>query len=226
MNFDNLMPVLEFICIAISASISIGLAFNKWVFTRFGNRVFAWQLGFLVGAVVIGVAIRYRQWRRVCGFARRGSEKVNMVERIEKLEEDVRSSVTIVRVLSRQLEKLGVRFRVTRKALKDPIAEAAALAQKNSETTRALAAQEDILEKELSEIQKVLLAMQEQQQKQLELILAIGKTGKLWDTKRGPPQEQVQAAPEARKPTEERPHKIVNAHIQALDLQKEANDRA
>lgn len=36
----------------------------------------------------------------------------------------------------------------------------AALAQKNSEATRALAAQEDTLEKELCEIQKVLLAMQ------------------------------------------------------------------
>lgn len=36
----------------------------------------------------------------------------------------------------------------------------AALAQKNSEATRALAVQEDILEKELGEIQKVLLAMQ------------------------------------------------------------------
>lgn len=36
----------------------------------------------------------------------------------------------------------------------------AALAQKNSEATRALAEQEDILEKELGEIQKVLLAMQ------------------------------------------------------------------
>ncbi|KAG6664011.1 hypothetical protein CIPAW_02G062100 [Carya illinoinensis] len=46
-----------------------------------------------------------------------------------------------------------------------------------------LAVQEEILEKELGEIQKVLLAMQEQQQKQLELILAIGKTGKLWENK-------------------------------------------
>lgn len=36
----------------------------------------------------------------------------------------------------------------------------AALAQKNSEATRALAVQGDILEKELGEIQKVLLAMQ------------------------------------------------------------------
>lgn len=36
----------------------------------------------------------------------------------------------------------------------------AALARKNSEATRALAMQEDILEKELGEIQKALLAMQ------------------------------------------------------------------
>lgn len=36
----------------------------------------------------------------------------------------------------------------------------AALAQRNSEDTRTLAVQEDILEKELLEMQKVLLAMQ------------------------------------------------------------------
>lgn len=113
----------------------------------------------------------------------KGGMDVNLFERIEKLEEDLRSSATIIRVLSRQLEKLGIRFRVTRKALKEPIAETAALAQKNSEATRALAVQEDILEKELGETQKVLLAMQEQQQKQLELILAIAKNGKLLDNK-------------------------------------------
>lgn len=36
----------------------------------------------------------------------------------------------------------------------------ASLAQKNSEAARALALQSDILEKELGEVQKVLLAMQ------------------------------------------------------------------
>ncbi|XP_031389084.1 uncharacterized protein LOC116201808 isoform X2 [Punica granatum] len=71
---------------------------------------------------------------------------LNLVERVEKLEEDLRSSTTIIQGLSRQLEKLGIRFRLTRKALKEPIAE-------------------------------------EQQQKQLELILAIGKTSKLWDSR-------------------------------------------
>ena len=39
-------------------------------------------------------------------------------------------------------------------------AKTAVLAQKNSEATRVLAAQQEILEKELGEIQKVLLAMQ------------------------------------------------------------------
>lgn len=43
---------------------------------------------------------------------------------------------------------------------KDFILQTAALAKKNSEVTRALAIQEDALEKELVEIQKVLLAMQ------------------------------------------------------------------
>jgi len=33
-------------------------------------------------------------------------------------------------------------------------------------------------------------SLQEQQQKQLELILAIGKSGKLWDNRREPVQEQ------------------------------------
>ncbi|KAK9062237.1 hypothetical protein SSX86_019423 [Deinandra increscens subsp. villosa] len=126
----------------------------------------------------------WRQWRRVClGFSKPGSSGVNLVERIEKVEEDLRTSATIIRVLSRQLEKLGIRFRVTRKSMKDPITQTAELAKRNSEATRALAMQEDNLEKELAEIQQVLLAMQDQQQKQLELILAIAKSGKLLDNK-------------------------------------------
>jgi hypothetical protein len=63
-------------------------------------------------------------WRVSRETGREGSrESLNLVGRIEKLEEDLRSSATIIRVLSRQLEKLGIRFRVTRKALKEPIAE-------------------------------------------------------------------------------------------------------
>ncbi|CAL5368548.1 unnamed protein product [Camellia sinensis] len=273
-NFDAFLSVVEFLCLASSVVISIGFALNsaisssqKPIIAWLGNRVFVWQSVLLVAALVIGSLIRRRQWRRLCAdVSRSGVPGINLIERIEKLEEDLRSSTTIIRVLSRQLEKLGIRFRVTRKNLKEPLAEAAALAQKNSEATRALAVQEDNLEKELSEIQKVLLAMQktggiicdnrnmlstayqastsvsfigfvdglvdvsqkhthfqpkEQQQKQLELILAIGKTGKVWDTKRRPSQDQE--AIEKSKGTKQ----MATPKIQALTVKKESeNDRA
>ncbi|XP_042490072.1 uncharacterized protein LOC122070038 [Macadamia integrifolia] len=192
LNLDAFLCVAEVFCLVPSAALSIGVAVN-WAFSSsqksfpllLANRVLVWQLVLLVGAVAIGALIRSRQWKRICRDSfKSGTSSFSLIDRIEKLEEDIRSSATIIRVLSRQLEKLGIRFRVTRKTLKDPITEMAALTQKNSEATRALAAQEDILEKELGEIQKVLLAMQEQQQKQLELILAIGKAGKLKESKR------------------------------------------
>ncbi|PSS30141.1 Myb-like protein [Actinidia chinensis var. chinensis] len=196
--FDAFLSVVEFLSLASSAVISIGFAVNPAIWSSqnpviawLGNRVFVWQSVLLVGAVAVGALIRRRQWRSMRVSAPNSEDSgVNLIERIERLEEDVRSSVTVTRVLSRKLEKLGVRFRVTKKTLKDPFEETAALTQKNSEDTRALAMREDILEKELSEIQKVLFAMQEQQQKQLELILAIGKTGKLWDHNLGPSQDQ------------------------------------
>ncbi|TXG57455.1 hypothetical protein EZV62_018768 [Acer yangbiense] len=59
----------------------------------------------------------------------------------------------------------------------------------NSEATRTLAILEEVLENELGEIQNVLLAMQEQQHKQLDLNLAIRKTGKLLESRREPSQE-------------------------------------
>ncbi|KAL5556066.1 hypothetical protein UlMin_038302 [Ulmus minor] len=197
LNFDYVLSVVESLCIVSSAILSIGFVVNcvvssstKTVLTVIGSRLFGCGVVALVAGVGIGAWIRKRQWGRISRGSARGRLEVNLLERIEKLEEDLRSYATMIRVMSRQLEKLGIRFRVTRKAIKQPIAETAALAQKNSEATRALAIQEDILEKELGEIQKVLLAMQEQQQKQLELILAIGKTSKLWDTKQERNQEQ------------------------------------
>ncbi|KAM1161234.1 hypothetical protein ACFX2B_000356 [Malus domestica] len=179
------------------------MSLNKTSFVAMGNWGLAsWALA-LVMVVGIGAWIQRLQWRWMCRESVKGGMEVNLFERIEKLEEDLRSSATIMCVLSRQLEKLGIRFRVTRKALKEPIAEiilqvdylvhhltillflrTTVLAQKNYEATRALAAQEDILEKELGEIQKVLLAMQdEQQQKQLELILAIATSGKVRESR-------------------------------------------
>ncbi|KAL7090033.1 hypothetical protein ACP275_12G014500 [Erythranthe tilingii] len=188
-SLDAFLSVVEFLSLASSAAVSVYVALSGGVLKRgvlvLGSRILVWQCVVLVSGVLVGAAIRRRQWRRICGAAAPSGVN-NLSARVEKVEEDLRSSATIIRVLSRQLDKLGSRFRVTRKALKEPVSETAALAQKNSEATRALAAQEDILENELGEIQNVLLAMQEQQQKQLELIIALGKAGKLWETKSVP----------------------------------------
>lgn len=103
---------------------SVVFAARRAAFGAAGDRVLGWLVVALVGGVASGAWVRRRQWRRV--FEQPGTvggANVNLVERIEKLEEDLRSSATMIRVLSRQLEKLGIRFRVTRKALKEPIAE-------------------------------------------------------------------------------------------------------
>lgn len=130
-NIDAFLSIAEFFCLASSAVLSIGFVINstfstsqKPVLEWFGNRVTVWQSLLLVVGIVIGATIRRRQWRRIClGFSKPGSSGVNLVERIEKVEEDLRNSATIIRVLSRQLEKLGIRFRVTRKSMKEPIAQ-------------------------------------------------------------------------------------------------------
>ncbi|KAK7318633.1 hypothetical protein RJT34_03336 [Clitoria ternatea] len=186
--FDSLLTLLEFSsllsALLVSAAVALVAASRRELLPAILTRAAPWGVALLVVGVLVGAWIRRRQWRRVCRETVRGDGlEVNLLERIEKLEEDLKSSATVARVLSRQLEKLGVRFRVTRKSLKEPLTETAALAQKNSEAARALAVQSDILEKELGEIQQVLLAMQEQQRKQLDLILAIGKAGKLWESK-------------------------------------------
>lgn len=232
LNLDSLLSIIEFCCLLSSAVVGICYVLNSWFLGSMkwlGNRVLSVQCVVLVSGVIIGSMIRRRQWKRICmsNFSRFGSggglKGVNLLERIEKVEEDLRSSATIIRVLSRQLEKLGIRFRVTRKTLKDPISETATLAQKNSEATRALALQGERLEKELGEIQKVLLAMQDQQHKQLELILAIGKTGKLFENKRGPTQDPNQKTNDASNTAVDGfPQSGVN-QIQALKGQRETN---
>ncbi|KAL5753403.1 hypothetical protein ACOSP7_023584 [Xanthoceras sorbifolium] len=198
-NLDSLLSVSELVCLLSSTVIATGFVVNNLILGSkdtflglIGKKVLVCGVVGLVCGVWIGSVIRRRQWWQICRENARGQRggSVNLVERIEKLEEDLRNYATIIRVLSRQLEKLGIRFRVTRKALKEPISQAATLAQKNSEATRTLAMQEEVLEKELGEIQKVLLLMQEQQQKQLELILAVGKTGKLLESRREQSQEQ------------------------------------
>ncbi|KAL1190993.1 hypothetical protein V5N11_032166 [Cardamine amara subsp. amara] len=197
-DLGSFVSFAEALCILSSAVISVVLAVNYVVVGEIGKKVLS--LGFvgLVGSVATGSWLRRWQWMRICKGTRQG-EGTNLVRRLEKLEEDLKSSTTIVRVLSRHLEKLGIRFRVTRKSLKEPISETAALAQKNSEATRVLAAQQEILEKELGEIQKVLLAMQDQQRKQLELILTIAKSSKLFgssSSKQAPNEQKANNAEE------------------------------
>ncbi|XP_022132907.1 uncharacterized protein LOC111005633 isoform X2 [Momordica charantia] len=166
-NLDSFLSAAELFCLVSSLLASVGVALNsvkarsKSLFLAvFGDGIFVGAFLFLVAGVAIGAWIRRRQWNRIYRGTAKAALEIDLVERTNKLEEDLKSSATLIRVLSRQLEKLGIRFRVTRKALKKPIEETAVLAQKTSEATRALAVRGDILEKELAEIQKVLLAMQ------------------------------------------------------------------
>lgn len=129
-NLDSLLSLAELLCLLSSAILSVCFAVNsviagskKEFLVAMGNKVVLWGVLMLVGGVVIGAWIRRRQWRRICRETHKEGLEVNLLERVEKLEEDLKSSVAVVRVLSRQLEKLGIRFRVTRKGLKEPITE-------------------------------------------------------------------------------------------------------
>lgn len=128
-NLDAVLAVFELVFLISSTVIAIGFVVNysisgsKLMVGLTGKRVLASGVVGLVCGVWIGVVLRRRQWWSI-GRERAeavGSGSVNLEERIERLEEDLRSYATIISVLSRQLEKLGIRFRVTRKALKEPI---------------------------------------------------------------------------------------------------------
>lgn len=133
-NLDAMLSVAEVLCIAApSVVFLIGCVFN-WAFlgsqksfqVSLANSVFVWQFVLSVGAVGIGALIRRRQWRRIYMDSSSNSgddTRFNLVERVEKLEEDIQSSQTTIRALLRQLEKLGIRFRVTRRNLREPFVE-------------------------------------------------------------------------------------------------------
>lgn len=127
LNLDALLPVAEILCIVPPVICSIGClvgliipGLSKLFQVSLGSRFFVFQCVLLAGAVVIGALIRERRWKRIC---RDDGLGVDVVARVEKVEEDLRSSARMIQVLSRQLEKLSIRFRVTRKALKEPISE-------------------------------------------------------------------------------------------------------
>lgn len=192
-DVDRVLVVGEGVCIVAFTAACLASVINRrsqesrlvasstpesLVDTRFHSFPL-WQTLPLLGALLINAILRARQWQgkgRVWNVSEKyvGADLI-LEERMRKLEEEVASAVTIIRVLSKQLEKLGVRFRVTRQTLRDPIQETALLAEKTSQAVNILAAREDDLEKGLEELQQVLLGMQENQVKQLELISALGK---------------------------------------------------
>lgn len=92
------------------------------------------QYVLLVGAVAVGVLVRRKQWERLClvgaGGGASATGGVDLVGRVEKVEESVRDVLAAVVALSRTVEKLGVRFRVLRRTLRDPISEVRKLSMK------------------------------------------------------------------------------------------------
>lgn len=129
LSSDELLSVAEVLCMLPPAIYSIGCLVASMLpgaakpfQVSSGNKFFVCQYFLLVGAVVIGILVRWRQWQRMYRV-NENRVTLDLVQRVEKVEQDLRSSVTIVRMLSRQLEKLGIRFRVTRKASKQPINE-------------------------------------------------------------------------------------------------------
>jgi len=81
------------------------------------------QYVLLVGAVAIGSLIRRRQSGRLRPAAGAAGVGGGLTGRVEKVEETVRGMVAAIAVLSRTVEKLGLRFRVLRRTLRDPITE-------------------------------------------------------------------------------------------------------
>lgn len=118
---------MELSCLISSAIVSLVLAGNgskNWLLNVSGNRIsVVWGVLTLVTGVVVGALIRARQWRRIS----KENMKGGLVERIEKLEKELRSHVRVIRILSRHAEKLGKRIRGSCYALKDRITQVTVL---------------------------------------------------------------------------------------------------
>lgn len=127
LNFDSLLSAMELSCLISSAIVSLVLVGNgskNWLLNVSGNRIsVVWGVLTLVTGVVVGAWIRTRQWRRIS----KENMKGGLVERIEKLEKELRSHVRVIRILSRHAEKLGKRIRGSCYALKDHITQVTVL---------------------------------------------------------------------------------------------------
>ncbi|EFJ21898.1 hypothetical protein SELMODRAFT_417213 [Selaginella moellendorffii] len=128
-----------------------------------------WQLVPLWLALLINIILRSVQPQPRERILKESSN-LALAQRVASLEHDFLGSVTLIRALTRQLEKLGVRVQVTKRTLQDPIHQTAKLAADMASAVKALSHRETLLEEELKETRSALMAIQDQQAKQLELI--------------------------------------------------------
>ena len=79
------------------------------------------------GAILLNAFVQYRILERLTCLPQRrestGRVDFTLKQRVADLEEDVREFVTTARGLSKQVEKLGLRFRATKRTLRDPMQE-------------------------------------------------------------------------------------------------------
>jgi hypothetical protein len=85
------------------------------------------------GAILLNAFVQYRILERLTWLPPRkgstGRVDFTLQQRVADLEENVREFVTTARGLSKQVEKLGVRFRATKRTLRDPMQEVSPLTQ-------------------------------------------------------------------------------------------------
>lgn len=100
---------------------------SKFLLTKLGD-LSTWYVPALWAALVINAILRAVQrssstksTQKV--WEERSIKDFTLDQRVGQLEEEVQGVSTMAQVLSRHLEKLGVRFRVTRRTLRDPIQE-------------------------------------------------------------------------------------------------------
>lgn len=121
---DSFLSLLEFLCLLssliLSANVAVIALWKKELYEAIGNRVAPLSMLLLAVGVLAGVLIRRR---RDVMIGEVPVSNLSLLPRIQKLEGDLARSANVIRILSRQLEKLGMRFQLTRKNMKEPISE-------------------------------------------------------------------------------------------------------
>ncbi|GBG65415.1 hypothetical protein CBR_g50776 [Chara braunii] len=148
----------------------------RWIWNRAAKRGRAGEGGGMLS--FLGMPINNGGGMKAAGWeATTPQAGGDLLTRVSRVEDELQTMVKITRMLSRQLEKLGVRFRVTRRTLRDPIMETSDRSLRNAALITILSSRADRLEKEMAETQQLLLAMQEQAARQLDVLAsAVSKT--------------------------------------------------